>query len=136
MSKEEETWSIAVDGESIAKLDEKDRWAKIIEPAPAYTKDEQAPNAEKQRIKLILFVELSDGRKAQYYMNRTSARKVASILKTDLSVDGLKKWVGHKVVWGKVLDQIIAGQEKKVLYVTDAIPTEDVVATEKPSKKA
>ena len=117
----ENEWSIAVEGAAIAALPEKDRWAKIIEPSPEYRKDEQAPNAEKQRIKLIANVELSDGRKAEYYINRTSARKIASILKTDLTNEGMKAWVGHKVIWGKIMDQMVGGVDKKVLYVTDVV---------------
>ena len=127
----EEQWSIAVEGASIAALPEQDRWAKVIEPSPEYMQDEQAPNADKQRIKLIVCVELADGRKAQYYMNRTSARFVASKLRTDLKTDGMKKWLNHKVIWGKILDQMVGGQEKKVLYITDVVATEDVVKTEK-----
>jgi len=80
---------------------------------------------------LIAHVELADGRKADYYMNRTSARKVASILKTDLTAEGMKKWLFHKVIWGKILDQMVGGQEKKVLYITDVKPTEDVVQEQK-----
>lgn len=99
-------------------MPENERYCKIVEPAPSYKKDEQAPNADKQKIKLILAVELSDGRRADYYMNRTSARAVAGLLKTDLSAEGMKKWVGHSIVWGKILDQMIGGQAKKVLYVT------------------
>lgn len=118
MEKSEE-WSIAIEGAQIYAMPEDKRWAKIIEPAPAYIKDDQAPNAEKNRIKLIANVELFDGRKAQYYMNRTSARFVAGALKTDLSKEGMKQWVGKIVVWGKIMDQNIGRQEKKVLYVNE-----------------
>lgn len=114
-----EEWSIAIEGAQIFAMPKDERWAKIIEPAPAYMKDEQAPNADKNKIKLIANVELSDGRKAQYYMNRTSARFVAGQLKTDLSEEGMKAWVGKIVVWGKILDQNVGGQEKKVLYVNE-----------------
>jgi predicted DNA binding CopG/RHH family protein len=127
-------WSIAVDGEQISAMPEKERWAKIIEPAPEYKKDQDAPNAENQRIKLIVAVELSDGRKADYYMNRTSARFVAARLKTDLSPKSMEKWLGYKIVWGKILSQLVGGQEKKVIYVTDVQETADVVKTEKPGK--
>jgi len=112
-------WSIAIEGAQIFAMPADKRWAKILEPAPAYMRDDQAPNAEKNKLKLIANVELSDGRKAQYYMNRTSARFIAGALKTDLSEEGMKKWVGKIVVWGKILDQNIGGQEKKVLYVNE-----------------
>ena len=116
---ENNEWAIAIEGAQIYALPEKDRWAKIINPAPEYKQDEQAGgNAEKHKIKLIAHVELSDGRKADYYVNRTSARVIASSLKTDLSSEGMKAWVGKVVVWGKILDQMIGGQQKKVLYVT------------------
>ena len=114
---ENEEWSIAVDGAQIFAMPEDKRWGVIINPAPEYKRDEQAPNAEKQKIKLIAHVQLSDGRNADYYMNRTSARFVAGQLKTDLSTNGMKAWVGKKIFWGKILDQMIGGQPKKVLYI-------------------
>lgn len=117
-----EEWNIAVEGAQIFAMPEKERWAIIIAPSPEYKKDEQAAgNTENHKIKLIVNVQLSDGRKAQYYMNRTSARKIAGILKTDLSATGIQSWEGCKIVWGKILDQNVGGQEKKVLYVTEAI---------------
>lgn len=127
---DENEWSIAVDGELLSEMPEKERWAKIVE-APEYKLDEQAPNSQKNKLKLIVSVELSDGRKADYYMNRTSARLVAKKLKTDLGAEGMKKWVGYKIFWGKLLDQNVGGQERKVPYVTDVQETEDVVKTEK-----
>lgn len=123
-------WTITIDGESISALDEKDRYATIV-GNPSYRKDNDAPNAEKQRVKLIVPIQLPDGRKADYYMNRTSARFVATRLKTDLSDEAMKSWVGYRIVWGKILTQMVAGQEKKVLYVTEVVKTEDVVTTEK-----
>lgn len=111
-------WKIAVEGMQIAMMPDGERWADIIEPAPEYKQDSDAPNAEKQKIKLIVTAKLSDGRIADYYMNRTSARKVAGILGTDLSKEGMKIWTGKRIFWGKILDQMVAGQEKKVLYVT------------------
>jgi len=44
----------------------------------------------------------------------------------------MKKWVGKKITWGKIMDMMIGGQEKKVLYVT---AVEDPVPTEKPGEK-
>jgi hypothetical protein len=112
-------WKIAVEGAAIAALPEDKRYGRIIEPAPAYTVDEQATNPDKQKVKLIMNVELSDGRKAEYYPNRTSARKIALLASTDLSEEGMKRWIGKYIVWGEIIDQLIAGQKKKVLYVTD-----------------
>jgi len=122
-------WTIAVDGERINSLPEDKRFAKIVEPSPEYTIDKEATNPEKQKSKLILNVTLHDGKKAQYYPNRTSARKIAALLDTDLSKEGMKKWIGATIVWGKILDMLIGGNDKKVLYVTevtkpDAIPPE------------
>jgi len=78
-------WNIAVEGAAIFALPEEARFATIIEPAPEYKVDEGGTNPEKSKVKLMMCVELSDGRKADYYPNRTSARKIASILKTDLT---------------------------------------------------
>lgn len=117
----DDEWKIAVDGAAIFAMPEDERWAWIISPEPAYMQDIQAEgNAERHKTKLIVNVKLSDGRSAQYYMNRTSARAVANALKTDLTADGMKAWVGAKIVWGKILDQMIGGQDKKVLYITEA----------------
>ncbi len=116
---EPEEWSIAVEGAAIAALPEDQRLAKIIMPAPEYKIDAGLTNPEKTKTKLIMSVELPDGKHAQYYPNRTSARKIASILNTDLSKEGMKSWVGQTIYWGKILDQNVMGQEKKVLYVTD-----------------
>jgi len=115
-----EEWNIAVEGGAIAKLPEEQRRAIIIEPAPEYRIDAGSTNPEKNKTKLIITVQLPDGRKAQYYPNRTSARKIASLLDTDLSKEGMMKWLKHTIFWGKILDQNVMGQEKKVLYVTDA----------------
>ena len=124
-----EGWNIAVEGAAIAALPEAERIAKIIEPAPIYKVDEGGTNPDKTKVKLIMCVELVDGRKADYYPNRTSARKIASILKTDLTEEGMKKWMGKIIVWGKILDQMVGGQDKKVLYVTEV---RDEVPIEKP----
>jgi hypothetical protein len=112
-------WNIAVEGAAIFALPENQRFAKIVTPAPEYKVDEGSTNPDKSKTKLIMCVELSDGRKADYYPNRTSARKIASILRTDLTNEGMKKWIGKVIVWGKILDMLVGGQEKKVLYVTE-----------------
>jgi len=112
-------WSIAIEGASVFALPEAKRWAKIVEPSPSYEIDEGATNPEKTKPKLIINVIDSLGRKAQYYPNRTSARFIASKLQTDLTNESMKKWVGQTIYWGKILDMMIAGQTKKVLYVTD-----------------
>jgi hypothetical protein len=124
-------WNIAVEGAAIAALPENERYAKIVEPAPEYKTDADATNPEKVKTKLIMTVELADGRKADYYPTRTSARKIASILKTDLTTEAMKKWIGKVIVWGKIMDQMIGGQEKKVLYVTEV---RDEVETIKPGE--
>src|SRR3990167_8129328 len=116
---ENKEWLIAVTADLVVDLKEADRWAKILEPAPCYEKDESAPNADKNKIKLIMNVELSDKRKAQYYPNRTVARFIATKLKTDLSTEGMKKWIGNTIYWGKIIEQNVMGNMKKCLYVTD-----------------
>ena len=112
-------WSIAVEGAIIAQLPESDRWGRIIEPAPEYRIDQDATNPEKQKVKLMLKVELKDGKKCDYYPNRTSARQISKILNTDLTSEAMKSWVGKTVFWGKIVEQNVMGQLKKVLYVTD-----------------
>lgn len=126
-----EGWNIAVEGAAIAALPEDQRFAKIVEPAPEYKIDEGGTNPEKTKVKLIMTVELADGRKADYYPNRTSARRIASVLKTDLTSEGMKKWLGKVIVWGRVMDQMVGGNEKKVLYITEV---KDEIATEKPGE--
>lgn len=129
-----EEWSIAVDGAQISAMDEDKRYGTIVTPAPEYKKDEQAPNAERQKIKLIAKVRLSDGRIADYYMNRTSARFIAAQLQTDLSAEGMKAWVGAMIFWGKILDQMIGGQPKKVLYV-DKVEKADLTGIATPVER-
>ena len=102
-----EGWNIAVEGAAIEAMPAKARFAKIVEPAPTYRIDEGATNSEKTKVKLIMTVELSDGRKADYYPNRTSARKIASILKTDLEPASMKTWLGKVIVWGKIMDMMV-----------------------------
>lgn len=115
------TWNIAVEGAAIQAMPEKARFAKIIEPVPEYRVDEGGTNPEKSKEKLIMCVELHDGRKADYYPNRTSARKIASILKTDLTPESMATWLGKFIVWGKIMDMVVGGVDKKVLYVTDVL---------------
>ena len=127
----EEGWNIAVEGAAIDAMPAEQRYAKIVEPAPAYKVDEGGTNPEKSKVKMIMTVELADGRKADYYPNRTSARKIASILKTDLEGGSMKAWVGKVIVWGKIMDMVVGGVDKKVLYVTDVL---DDVPGKKPEK--
>lgn len=124
-------WNIAVEGAAIAAMPQEARFAKIVEPAPEYRVDEGGTNPEKSKVKLIMCVELSDGRKADYYPNRTSARKIAMLLKTDLESNSMKKWVGKYIVWGKILDMMVGGQEKKVLYVTEVTDKDPTIKIEK-----
>jgi len=118
-----EGWNIAVEGAAIEAMPKEQRYAKIVEPAPVYKVDEGGTNPEKSKIKLIMTVQLSDGRTADYYPNRTSARRIAAILKTDLKDESMKKWVGKVIIWGKIMDMVVGGVDKKVLYVTDVLDT-------------
>lgn len=117
----EEGWNIAVEGAAIYAMPQEQRYAKIVEPAPVYKVDEGGTNPEKSKVKLIMTVELADGRKADYYPNRTSARKIASVLKTDLKDTSMKKWLGKYIIWEKIMDMVVGGVDKKVLYVTDVL---------------
>ena len=124
----EKGWNIAVEGAAINAMPEEQRYAKIVEPAPVYKVDEGGTNPDKSKIKLIMTVELADGRTADYYPNRTSARKIASILKTDLTDKAMKTWIGKFIIWGKIMDMVVGGVDKKVLYVTDVLDKAHVKA--------
>lgn len=116
-------WYIAVEGNYIASLPESKRWAKIITPAPSYKIDDYVANPEaNNRPKLIMHVELADGRKAQYYPNRVSARKIAMLMGTEISEKDMKKWVGQKIIWGHIFEMKPNGIPTKVLRVTEITP--------------
>lgn len=130
---EPQEWTIAIEGGQVFAMPEAERWADIVEPAPEYKLDADMSNPEKQKTKLICTVKTSDGRVCSYYMNRTSARFIAGKLKTDLTKEGMKKWVSHRIYWGKILDQMVGGQQKKVLYVSDVKPLQNGIVVEKPN---
>lgn len=113
-------WTVAVEGENVFNLPEEQRWAEIISPPPYYIVDDKGtPEAKTPKTKLILTVKMASGMKADYFINRTSARYIASKLNTDLSVEQMAKWVGKTLVWGKVIEQNVFGEIKKVIYVTE-----------------
>jgi hypothetical protein len=103
---------LAVQGEMIDKMPEGTRWAKIIAPAPEYENTPTKEEPDKKKVKI--HVELSNGSKAVYYPNMTSARKIAASISTDMT-----KWINAVIVWVKIRDMDVAGQEKKVLFVTE-----------------
>ena len=101
---------VAVEGGYIANLDEDKRWfVMLAEPRYEMVQDLDNPNETKE--KLIVFVELSDGSKVDYFPNKTSQKMMASIYGYDMS-----KWLGKKFYWG-IADQKVRGQDKKVLFV-------------------
>ena len=112
------SWNIAVEGQAISELPEAERWAEIIE-APQYEMKPGLSDPSKTKEKLLLKVKLANGNEADYYPNQTSARFIANRLATDLTLEKMKIWISHKIVWGKILDQMVAGQQKKVLYITE-----------------
>lgn len=105
---------LAVEGQAIFDMAEPLRWAEIIAPEPRYENIPSLQNPGESKEKLIINVKLSNGSTAEYYPNKTSARFIAGKLGTNMS-----NWIGKIVVWGSILDQNVAGQKKKVLYVTE-----------------
>ena len=105
---------LAVEGTAIAAKPEQERYADIISPEPRY---EAIPglDADDKRDKLIVNVKISGKDQAEYYPNKTSSRFIANKLGTDM-----KKWIGARIYWN-ILDQKVAGQDKKVLYVNKVI---------------
>lgn len=105
---------LAVEGAAIAAKPQQERYADIISPEPRY---EAIPGLEgdEKRDKLVINVKISGKDQAEYYPNKTSSRFIANQLGTDM-----KKWIGCRIFWN-ILDQKVAGQDKKVLYVNKVI---------------
>ena len=104
---------LAVEGQAIFEMPESMRWCEIINPEPRYEEIPSLQTPGEMKEKLIVNVKLANGSMAEYYPNKTSARFIASRIGTNMS-----EWKGHVIVWGSILDQNVAGQKKKVLYVT------------------
>jgi hypothetical protein len=102
---------LAVQGDMIAAMSELERWAEIISPIPEYKDVPSLQDPTKVKRKLIMNVKLSNGSIAEYYPNQTSARFIAARKGTTM-----ENWIGITIYW-KCLKQIVAGQEKDVLYV-------------------
>ena len=113
------SFKLAVEGEAIAAMPEGERFADIVEPAPTYVKLPDLRDTEKEVEKLLLTVKIKGENVAEYYPHLTSARFIANRLGTGLEEEDLKKWVGNRIIWGKVLDKDVFGTIKKVLYVTE-----------------
>lgn len=105
---------LAVEGQAIFEMPESMRWAEIVDPEPRYEEIPSLQTPGETKEKLIMNVRLSNGSLAEYYPNKTSARFIASRLGTNM-----KNWKGNIIVWGSILDQNVAGQKKKVLYVNE-----------------
>ena len=102
---------LAVEGSAIANLEPAKRYAEIIKPEPRYEEIQSLNNPDKTNKKLILTVKLSNGSQAEYYPNKTSGRFIANRIGTNMS-----DWIGKKIFW-RVLKQLVAGDEKDVLYI-------------------
>ena len=102
---------LAVEGAAIAAKPEQERFAEIISPEPRYEPIPSLEDGDNPKEKLIVNVRISGKDQAEYYPNKTSSRFIANKLGTDM-----KKWIGHRILWN-ILDQKVAGQDKKVLYV-------------------
>jgi len=105
---------LAVEGAVIAAMPTVKRWSRIIKPAPNYEIVKDLDDPTKKVEKLIMNVRLSNGSPAKYFPNMTSARLVANELGTDF-----EKWVDKIIIWGRIADQNVKGQAKKVLYITE-----------------
>ena len=114
VSQKEEYEDMAVVGELVDEMPEKERYFKIRD-VPFYELHEQKDGRRKKKVTLP--IEISDGRKGVYYPNRTSERKIAFLAKTNKFSD----WAGMIFFWGKILDQNVFGEQKKVPYVTDRL---------------
>lgn len=102
---------LAVQGDQIAMMGEKERWAEIIGPEPRYEQVPSLQDPTKTKEKLIMHVRLSNGSVAEYYPNKTSARFIGARKGTEMA-----DWIGTTIFW-KILKQIVGGQEKDVLYI-------------------
>jgi len=118
VSQKEEYEDMAVIGELVDEMPEKERYFKIRD-SPYYEMHEQKDGTKKKKVTIP--VELSDGRKGIYYPNRTSERKIAFLARTNK----FSEWVGMIFYWGKVLDQQVFGEQKKVPYVTDRLTNQE-----------
>lgn len=106
---------MAVTGELVFNMPQTARWFKIIdEPFYEYVEVEEKGQKEKKE-KLTIPIQLSNGDKGLYYPNRTSARVIRNLVGSN----DFKEWIGNCFVWGKILDQNVFGNAKKVPYVTD-----------------
>jgi len=108
---------LAVEGQAISEKPENEQFADIINPEPRYETIKSLEDPNKTKEKLILNVKISGKDMAEYYPNKTSARFIANRLGTDMT-----KWAGNRMFW-KILDQKVAGMDKKVLYVVKVEPT-------------
>ena len=102
---------LAVEGQAIAEKPKQEQFADIINPEPRYEEIPSLDDNTKTKEKLILNVKISGKDRAEYYPNKTSSRFIANRIGTDMA-----KWAGNRIFW-KILDQKVAGQDKKVLYV-------------------
>ena len=64
--------------------------------------------------KLVLTVEFKDGTQLDYFPNKTSQNTMRNKLGTRI----LKEWVGKTFEW-EVLQQIVAGNKRNILYVKE-----------------
>lgn len=114
VSQKEEYEDMAVTGDIVKEIPEEERYFTIRE-SPYYEKHEQKDGTVKKKVTVPMT--LSDGRKGVYYPNKTSERKIAALARTNK----FREWIGMTFFWGKVLDQNVFGEQKKVPYVTERL---------------
>jgi len=105
---------LAVEGAAIFAMPEEMRHCIIVEPEPRYIEIPSLDDPTKIKEKLVMQVKLSNGASAEYYPNKTSARVIANHCGTDM-----KEWIGKTITWGRIMDQVVGGVDKKVLYITE-----------------
>jgi hypothetical protein len=81
--------------------------AEVIEPTPHYADTEYGK-------KLVVTIK-SGAKKYVWFMNNKSATKAISLLGQNE-----EKWIG-KTIEIEVLDQVVSGKRKKVVYVKGAV---------------
>ena len=105
---------LKVEAPNIAAMTEDKRYATII-AMPRYEEIPDLNDPTTKIRKLIMQVELSNGSKADYYPNKTSGKKIAGTLGTDMA-----KWIGSKITWD-CLKQMVGKEMRDVLYIKDVV---------------
>ena len=102
---------IAVSGEYMEKVVDK-RF--VVISKPEYEELPSLKDPDKKEKKCVMSIELSDGTALDYYPNKTSLKAMANLFSYEMD-----NWVGKQFEF-IVTPQIIAGNDRMVLYVREA----------------